>query len=124
MKRVAVAPSTVVVEGKVHAASVAGKTVLLTRTQGKITAFSNKCPHVGLPLARGKLQGGVIQCPFHGSRFDVRTGENLDWACALGGLAMPKWSHALLSFGKKPAPLHMFDAAEENGSVVVSIPDA
>ncbi|MET0986620.1 MAG: Rieske (2Fe-2S) protein [Steroidobacteraceae bacterium] len=124
MKRVTVAPATSVLEGKVFAVNIDGKAVLLTRTQGKVTAFSNKCPHVGLPLARGKLQSGVIQCPFHGSRFDVRNGENLDWACALGGLAMPKWSHALLSFGKKPAPLKMYDAVEENGSVVVSIPDA
>src|SRR5262245_15739385 len=123
MKRVTVAPSTAVVDGKVHVANVEGKAVCLTRTRGKITAFSNKCPHVGLPLARGKLQNGVIQCPFHGSRFDVRTGENLDWACALGGLAMPKWSHALLSFGKKPAPLKMYDVIEENGSVVVDMPE-
>jgi nitrite reductase/ring-hydroxylating ferredoxin subunit len=124
MKKVTVAPATAVVEGKIFATNVEGKTLLLTRTQGKVTAFSNKCPHVGLPLNKGKLQNGVIQCPFHGSRFDVRTGENLDWACALGGLQMPKWSHALLSFGKKPAPLKMYEATEENGSVVVTIPDA
>lgn len=124
MKRITVAPAAEVVEGKVYAANVEGNAVLLTRTQGKVSAFSNKCPHVGLPLARGKMQGGTIQCPFHGSRFDVRTGENLDWACALGGLSMPKWSHALLSFGKKPAPLKMYEASEENGSIVVSMPEA
>ena len=30
---------------------------------------------VGGPLAQGKLEGYEVQCPWHGSRFDIRTGK-------------------------------------------------
>jgi nitrite reductase/ring-hydroxylating ferredoxin subunit len=30
---------------------------------------------MGGPLAEGKLEGYDIQCPWHGSKFDVRTGQ-------------------------------------------------
>jgi hypothetical protein len=35
-----------------------------------------------------------------------------------------EWSHSLLSFGKQPAPLVMFEAAERGGKVLVTIPNA
>lgn len=39
------------------------------------------CPHVFAPLARGKiLDGCKIQCPLHRARFDIRTGQVIDWA--------------------------------------------
>jgi nitrite reductase/ring-hydroxylating ferredoxin subunit len=34
------------------------------------------CLHLGGPLARGKLNGCVVTCPWHGWQYDVRTGEN------------------------------------------------
>ena len=30
---------------------------------------------MGGPLAEGQLEGYEIQCPWHGSKFDVRTGQ-------------------------------------------------
>ena len=41
---------------------------------GSFYALSNKCTHLGGPLGRGKLTGNIIQCPWHGSKFDVTTG--------------------------------------------------
>lgn len=44
-------------------------------------ATQSSCTHVFAPLAKGKLVDGCkIQCPFHRARFDVRTGEVIDWA--------------------------------------------
>jgi nitrite reductase/ring-hydroxylating ferredoxin subunit len=37
-------------------------------------ALPNKCTHQGGPIGRGKLTGSVLQCPWHGSRFEVKTG--------------------------------------------------
>ena len=42
---------------------------------GKIYAIGNTCTHLGGILAEGKLEGYEIQCPWHGSKFDVRTGQ-------------------------------------------------
>jgi glycine betaine catabolism B len=30
---------------------------------------------MGGPLAEGKLEEYIVQCPWHGSRFDIRSGE-------------------------------------------------
>lgn len=38
-------------------------------------AIGNVCTHVGGPLAEGKLEGYEVQCPWHGSKFDIRTGK-------------------------------------------------
>ena len=49
--------------------------VCLVNLDGKYYAIGNICTHMGGPLAEGKLEGYVVQCPWHGSRFDVRSGE-------------------------------------------------
>ncbi len=49
--------------------------VLLANINGKFYAIGNLCTHVGGPLDRGKLEGHEVQCPLHGSRFDVTTGQ-------------------------------------------------
>jgi nitrite reductase/ring-hydroxylating ferredoxin subunit len=122
MTQATAANSSDVVEGKVYATTIDGQQVLLTRVQGKVCAFSAKCPHIGFSLARGRIEDGTIRCPWHGSRFDLVSGKNLDWTNAFAGLPMPKWSHALLTFGKKPAPLVMYGAEESNGVVKVTGP--
>lgn len=52
-----------------------GQDVLLVRVGTKIMAFRNQCPHLGMPLDRGPVEGAVITCPWHGFRFDLLTGE-------------------------------------------------
>jgi nitrite reductase/ring-hydroxylating ferredoxin subunit len=37
--------------------------------------FDDHCPHRGGSLADGCLVDGTVQCPWHGSQFDVRTGH-------------------------------------------------
>ena len=116
---VEVAPSIDVQEGRLCQVKVDGQAVLLSRVKGKLCAFSAKCPHIGLSLAKGTVVDGTIRCPWHGSRFDMQTGANLDWTNAFAGMPMPKWSHGLISFGKKPAPLVMFEVSEKDGSVFI-----
>ncbi|NGQ94363.1 Rieske 2Fe-2S domain-containing protein [Brevibacillus sp. SYP-B805] len=49
--------------------------VLLVRIDGKVMAFRNQCPHMGMPLDGGLVEGSAITCPWHGFRFDLSTGE-------------------------------------------------
>lgn len=53
--------------------------VVVCRVDGKLSAFRNMCPHAGLPLGEGNLQGRVLTCPFHGYAYDVETGKNVDF---------------------------------------------
>ena len=47
--------------------------VLLYRKEnGEVAAIGNACPHRRAPLSLGKLIGDVVQCPYHGLRFDSR----------------------------------------------------
>jgi nitrite reductase/ring-hydroxylating ferredoxin subunit len=45
---------------------------------GEWYSFSARCPHRCGPLDDAPIVDGVIQCPWHGYRFDVRSGRNLD----------------------------------------------
>lgn len=53
------------------------ESVLLMQSEGKLFAFRNACPHMGLPLDGGKVEGETITCPFHGFKFLRSTGECL-----------------------------------------------
>ncbi|MGH9349555.1 MAG: DUF2231 domain-containing protein [Vicinamibacterales bacterium] len=54
---------------------VNGTRVALGRTEDGYAAFDDRCPHRGGPLADGVLICGTVQCPWHGSQFDVKTGD-------------------------------------------------
>ncbi len=124
MKRIKVAASNEVQEAQVHAVHADGQTVLLTRVGGKLCALSAKCTHMGLSLKGGKVADGTIQCPWHGSKFDLATGKNINWTNSFLGIPMPKCMHGLIAMGKQPAPIPTFNAVEENGAVFVDMPGA
>ena len=66
-----VAPGT----GKVVEAE--GRSLALFNVAGTFHAIDNTCTHRGGPLGEGALVGGVVTCPWHGTEFNVRTGEAL-----------------------------------------------
>jgi len=49
--------------------------VVVGRTDEGYAAFQDRCTHKGGPLSDGVLICGIVQCPWHGSQFDVRTGD-------------------------------------------------
>lgn len=56
---------------------VDGKKVNLTKKDGNIYAFAEKCPHAGAPLCDGWQDAmGRIVCPLHKYRFDPANGRN------------------------------------------------
>ena len=58
-----------------RAVEVNGENISLSNVNGKYYAIGNICTHMGGPLAEGKLEEYIVQCPWHGSRFDIRSGE-------------------------------------------------
>ena len=49
--------------------------IAVGRTEDGYAAFQDRCTHKGGPLSDGVLICGTVQCPWHGSQFDVYTGE-------------------------------------------------
>ncbi len=61
--------------GQVRALSVNGHRIVLCNVEGTFFATQDLCTHDGGPLGEGELFDHEIECPRHGGRFDVRTGE-------------------------------------------------
>ncbi len=55
-----------------------GMLVALFNVDGIVYALDNSCPHAGGPLGEGALAGEIVECPWHGWRFNVRTGVRVD----------------------------------------------
>ena len=54
--------------------------VLVINHDSGFYAVGSKCPHMSLPLRKGKLtDDGAIVCPFHRTAFDLKTGEPKNW---------------------------------------------
>jgi ferredoxin-NADP reductase/nitrite reductase/ring-hydroxylating ferredoxin subunit len=62
-------------EGGLLRVELFGKPLVLSMVNGKVYALDAVCSHEGGPLEEGALEGYEIECPWHGSKFDVRTGE-------------------------------------------------
>ncbi len=53
--------------------------ICLTHTEdGGWYAIDDTCTHEDCSLSEGELSHHLVECPCHGSRFDVRTGEVLN----------------------------------------------
>lgn len=51
--------------------TVAGERIVLFRdAEGRAVALIDRCPHRGVALSLGRVAGGIVECPFHGWRFD------------------------------------------------------
>jgi nitrite reductase/ring-hydroxylating ferredoxin subunit/uncharacterized membrane protein len=88
-------------EGKLCRVMAGDMPVLVVRRQGTLCAISAFCSHAGGPLDEGTLEGDVVVCPWHQSRFDIRTGK------ALGGPA---------TFAQP-----VLDVAEKDGAITVKL---
>jgi nitrite reductase (NADH) small subunit len=80
-------------EAKPRIVAVAGRSIGIIKSNGKVYAVRNVCPHKGAPVCRGQLTGTmlpsdplqfifglenqVLQCPWHGWEFNLETGSRL-----------------------------------------------
>lgn len=72
---------------------IGGKEVAVFRVDGEFFALENRCPHQSGPLCEGSIThrisinedgliqydeaDSVIQCPWHGWKFDIKSGQNI-----------------------------------------------
>ena len=100
--RVIMGLETDVAEGAAKCATANQRRYALFRVGGKVYCLENQCTHMGGPLCEGSLQGSVVQCPWHGSRFDVTSGN------VVGPPARK--------------PVRSYSVLIEDGKIVVDIP--
>ena len=51
--------------------------IALYRLDGTVYAIDDVCTHELALLSQGFIEGGAIECPLHGARFDIATGRCL-----------------------------------------------
>lgn len=68
-------PLEAVPEVGMSAVAVDGVALLVTRADGMVRVLEDRCTHRGGPLHEGVLVDGCVECPWHGSRFDLVSGE-------------------------------------------------
>jgi len=63
--------------GKLVGVELESESVVVSRSEesGEVCAIAATCSHLGGPLDHGERDGDVVTCPWHGSRFDLCTGE-------------------------------------------------
>lgn len=62
-------------ESGVIGVEVEGKRLALINLNGEIYAIDDDCPHEGGPLSEGQIVGEEIECPWHTSHFNIKTGR-------------------------------------------------
>lgn len=66
------------VDGEMCGVVVDGRKVLLVRLEGRVYAYEDRCPHLGVRLSEGALDGATLTCRAHHFQFDARTGRGVN----------------------------------------------
>jgi nitrite reductase (NADH) small subunit len=57
---------------------VQGRKIALIKSDGRVFAFDNTCPHLGGSLGKGTLRNNTVICPLHHWTFELATGKCLN----------------------------------------------
>jgi nitrite reductase/ring-hydroxylating ferredoxin subunit len=102
-----------------------GHKVIVAREGDDVFAAVDKCPHMGLALSGGpggtQYADGIVQCPWHNSRFEMKTGHVIDWCTGFGGKKTPGWAKPLMSLGKGEKDLVVLHTRVDGDEVFVTV---
>lgn len=72
------AKTTDLKEGKIKLAHVAGEEIALYKIGEQVFATNNLCTHESCELDQNNIiEGDEVECTCHGSKFNIKTGENI-----------------------------------------------
>jgi nitrite reductase/ring-hydroxylating ferredoxin subunit len=75
--------------GTAKQVAIRGKKLGIFNIDGSFYAIDDTCTHRGGPLSEGSCEGTVVTCPWHGARFDLKTGSNLSPPAPTGVTGYP-----------------------------------
>ena len=102
MAKVVVGKTLEVQDGKLMHITAGGKEIVVTKLDGNYYAMDNVCTHAGADLHEGELNNNELTCPWHGARWDIKTGN-------------------LISFPQKLKPLQSHKISIEKDTLYVEI---
>jgi nitrite reductase/ring-hydroxylating ferredoxin subunit len=81
--------------------------------KGSVYALGDKCPPVGQPLSYGKVSGGTITDPVLGTKFDLKTGDVVEWC--------PSGLGKLIGGAFTPLGVPTYPVKQSGGSLEVQV---
>ena len=72
-----------ILPGAVVHVELAGRELALFNLEGAFFATDDRCTHMRARLSDGYVQDGVVECPLHFGKFDIRSGQALSPPCKL-----------------------------------------
>jgi len=103
-------------EGARQVVKVGKHSILLLNHEGQLYAVDNMCPHMRLPLQKGKVtEDGAIICPWHRSAFDLRSGDVKEWS------PWPPGVGSILGMISRGKALPVFPTRVAEGSIWVDL---
>ena len=104
--------------GEARQFKVGDREIALARVApGDCYAIGGRCTHLRGPLGKGTLKGTTLTCPWHGSQFDVTSGQLLRW------VQEPAWMRVMAGliprFLRRSPP--SYEVQVEDGQVSVKI---
>ena len=102
--------------GERKVVKIGNRKILLLNYQDRVYAMDNSCPHMKLPMKKGKVtEDGAIICPFHRSAFDLTTGEVKNWT------PFPPVVGNLMGKMSTQKTLSVFPTRIEEGNILIDI---
>ena len=137
MTKHVVAPVAELPPGSRKLVTVRGRPIAIFNIKGEFFGLYNKCPHQGGSLCDGVLtglllsgepgeydytrRGEIIQCPWHGWEFDVRTGQSYCHPDKIKVKSYPVEVEAGTQVVKGPYMAETVPVSVENDYVVVQV---
>jgi nitrite reductase/ring-hydroxylating ferredoxin subunit/uncharacterized membrane protein len=97
-----VGPLETLKDGSSLRAEINGHVMAIVRMKDQVYAFQEFCTHRFGPLSEGSIHGENVECPWHGSCFDMRTGK--------------------VTQGPAKVDLKTYEVKIDNGQIMVRIP--
>ncbi len=121
MTKTKIATSSEISTTKALKVKANGQSLLVAKVGDRACAIANKCPHLGLPIATGKIENGIITCPFHAAKFEMATGRNVEWVNSVMGIPLPEMGKKMMSMGKDATDIPCFAVTQEGEDLFVDV---
>jgi len=96
--------------------TIDGHKILFIWHDEQVYAVQAQCPHLKLPLAKGKItEDCALVCPFHKSAFDLKTGNVKNWS------PWPPALGPLLGKVSKQKELRVYPTRVDNDQILVEL---
>lgn len=99
--------------------------IIVTKSGGEFYATDATCPHLGLPMKKGKIEAGadgvpVLTCNFHNSCFKMNSGECTKWVTGALGVENGFVSGIMGKVGSEKSDIKSYTVTD-NGDGTLSI---